>query len=699
MSRLSKRKTDRGWRETMPPGRNPAGVMRALPPWRHAQGPRRVGWNGFVGAVVIAILAAAGQAGARGATQPTSASPSVGLVPAGGTQPAPSSPMELEQFGVERLDWLTTDLLQPAGKATVAEMPDTLDLADRARLAVGGLTSFLDPRHRYSSFGHGNFSRRPGVFIHDDGRDQNWGKIAEATVLARGICGGRQNIDIQRASLEAMLSYAQLKKEEPYPVPLARMTMALESLYRQHPHPQLAKAIGQHVEWLQAKMVVDPESQQAYFGPADRRWERDDQQRATGPNGYWIQVFTGGNVLRALVRASTVPGVKVDALRLAMLKNYLLDPRFWTPEAYPALVVPAEHGQFWGHHHSYAQALLGLLYYGHRYRDTWVLEFVRRAYHYLRTFGLARIGLFGEGCTTGDMTYLAVRMSQWGLGDYWEDVDQYVRNHLAELQIRDVARLAALVEKQPPLDPATLGAWCQGLDTHLAIQRSVGLFWSDATHPTLIPLFADRSPHASCLQWVVCCSGNCTKALAVVWEGMVEADPAARLVRVHLLLNRVSPWVDVESDLPYDGRVTVHLKQDADLALRVPLWVDRHAVRCHRGPQQVQPPWVGRYILLRGLRAGQTVAVTFPVTQTVETHLLAWQSDQFWLESTRAPDHWPKRPPVTYTLVLRGNTLVDIRPRDTQPGFALYTERTPQRYRLPVPRRRLECFEAEWDGR
>jgi len=30
---------------------------------------------------------------------------------------------------------------------------------------------------------------------------------------------------------------------------------------------------------------------------------------------------------------------------------------------------------------------------------------------------------------------LAIRLSDYGVGDYWDDVDQYVRNHLTESQL------------------------------------------------------------------------------------------------------------------------------------------------------------------------------------------------------------------------------------------------------------------------
>ena len=78
---------------------------------------------------------------------------------------------------------------------------------------------------------------------------------------------------------------------------------------------------------------------------------------------------------------------------------------------------------------------------------------------------------------------------------------------------------------------------------------------------------------------------------------------AGRL-RVNLLMNHASRWADVDSFLPYQGRVDVRPKRDADLDIRIPEWMapgdaactvngvrrelrelhanSRHWVACHR---------------------------------------------------------------------------------------------------------------------
>ncbi|MCU0961583.1 MAG: hypothetical protein MUF48_15915 [Pirellulaceae bacterium] len=604
--------------------------------------------------------------------------------------------MELDHLQVSRLPWLTPDLLLPAGEYYQAVVPDTLDLAERAREAVHGLAAFLDDQHHHASFGHGVFAVTPPCFIHDGGQDQNWGKVLEALVLARAMCGSREQLERQRASCEAMLSYAELKRLEPYPVPLARILMAVEALHRYAPHAELCARIARFRADLTSKIQVDAQLTQGFFGPAEDRWKRDERNTALGVPGHGLNVFTAGSVLRALERADALSGAPRDDHFPLLLRNNLLDARYWDAPGRAQLAIPSAadgHGQFAGHHHSYTAALLGLLYYARAHRDLHTLDFVRRSYEHLRTFGIARIGLLGESCTAGDMTYLAVRLSQSGVGDYWEDVDQYVRNHLTEVQLLDTDTLARLVQQHArPLSDLRVGGWVQGIDTRDAVNRSRGLFWSDATHPTLIPMRTDAPVLETCLQWVVCCSGNCTKALHVVWDGMLEYDDVSQLATVHLLLNRASAVLDVESHLPHEGRVVIRTKRACRLAVRVPRWVDKAAVQVTCGAETLTVAWLGHYVFIPALEAGAVVTIEFPMVETTEVVELGWRLDQFWLESTQPPTSWLGALPTRFTLKFRGNTLAELEPRDAQPGYPLYRGRSLQLLRAPARLKEVTRF-------
>src|SRR5258706_16210606 len=67
-----------------------------------------------------------------------------------------------------------------------------------------------------------------------------------------------------------------------------------------------------------------------------------------------------------------------------------------------------------------------------------LIEFVKTSYVYIRNLhggASSALGNFGEICTLGDMLRLAVKLTDLGAGDFYEDVDRWTRNQIAEAQI------------------------------------------------------------------------------------------------------------------------------------------------------------------------------------------------------------------------------------------------------------------------
>ena len=73
--------------------------------------------------------------------------------------------------------------LRPNGKRYRAVVPDTLDLAERAKLSVHGLTGFLDEHANYGPYGHAYFDGNPPYFSDLPGGPPNWGKIIESLLI------------------------------------------------------------------------------------------------------------------------------------------------------------------------------------------------------------------------------------------------------------------------------------------------------------------------------------------------------------------------------------------------------------------------------------------------------------------------------------------------------------------------------------
>ena len=147
------------------------------------------------------------------------------------------------------------------------------------------------------------------------------------------------------------------------------------------------------------------------------------------------------------------------------LVKYILKPQFWMGGCSPwparkhspkinenlehidptkhdkAVPISKDRRLFQGHLAGLTYTLTGLMEYACVANDAYVKEWVRQGYEYFRNFGLARIGMFSENVTNNQPAEVAIKLSDAGVGDYWDDVDQYVRNTIAEDQFVDLELL------------------------------------------------------------------------------------------------------------------------------------------------------------------------------------------------------------------------------------------------------------------
>ena len=336
---------------------------------------------------------------------------------------------------------------------------------------------------------------------------------------------------------------------------------------------------------------------------------------------------------------------------------------------------------------------MGLLTYAQVTGDARLKEFVREGYEYYRNWGIARIGLLSEMCSTGDMTFLALKLCDAGVGDYYEDVDQYVRNVLIDRMITDPEKLRQAVKNEPilarllprekPTDPvADYTKPAVGIGQNYekdklkdvvlnpkfetednVIDKCVGVYLSDAGYPTEIPKIR--------LMWNICCSGNATSALYYVWESIVRCDRNGH-AQVNLLLNRASPWMDIDSYLPYEGKVVIRNKSAQSVSVRIPRWVDKKAMSAKINNQPASTWWIGNYSVFENVRPTDVITITFPMVESREKYTLKWKKSQFWIEGTDPGSNWKNENPEQFTLLLRGNTLVDIEPRPKDAAYPCF---------------------------
>ena len=99
-------------------------------------------------------------------------------------------------------------------------------------------------------------------------------------------------------------------------------------------------------------------------------------------------------------------------------------------------------------------------------------------------------------------------------------------------------------------------------------------------------------------------------------------------------------------------------KTSKRVEIRIPSWVDRSKLAARLNGQPASIFWVGNFVAVEGLKPNDTIALEFPIKEAKEEYT-----------SGGFPATTEGR---TYTLTFKGNTLVDVSPRDDRGRYAIY---------------------------
>jgi hypothetical protein len=590
-------------------------------------------------------------------------------------------------------------IVSARGEYTDALVPDTCDLEERAGLFVDYfLNSITVPELMNEPFNRGNFDQSPPRLTLDPGGYEcGLPKYREALPLLRMMSGSKKGLDIDQAWAENVLKC--IGPDGLYYVPLvgrpwqvveggwfdpkgknaefycllctcAGRLLGSLAIYYQN--------TGDEVWNRTARGVVDALTKQAavvddwaffpnkapYYG--EPQWTREQLQKAIAEAEHPANGETAGNtalfqtwIVTGLAQYYRVSGYEPAKQLAYRLVRYLRRTKYIE--------------EWESHFHCISLGIQSMLELALAAHDEELAEYARRSYDFAKTgeqmIALPQLGFFVnaqgnagmEGCVIGDMTALAVKLTQLNMGDqYWDDVDRYARNTLTAIQRTHPGYAEAVFSKlweKGKVQKATV-EYSQLAD-HLP-QRLVGSFGCDtAPNDIFNSTYMDS-----------CCNGNCSRALYYAWESILKYDKSRRELKVNLMLNRTSPWADINSYIPYTGLVEIKTKQPLrSLQVRAANWVDKQRVICRVGEEMRRISWSGNYVEAGGVKPGETVTLEFPLEERREK-----------LESFAHK----------YEAVFRGNDCVEL-----TPGGEYYSLFQREHYRVNQPRyaktRRFAC--------
>jgi hypothetical protein len=567
------------------------------------------------------------------------------------------------------------------------QAPDTLDLAEMAKLLVNGLSGPNDPGADYEQYFGPNLGSNPPVMGHD-WSDQCQMRSMKALPLMRHISGSDLNHDIDQAWMNVVLKsigpdglYYMPTQGRPWAhryvesipdgIYTAKGTTVApddpsvtQYMYSFHPGYAISTMMvyylrdGNPIWKKQIENMIDGISKLAVhkedycFVPA-AEFEPNAKVPATAnmPVGQ-LAVNSSTWLLDGLGKYYQLTGYPPAKELGRKLVNYLRHQGQYFDENGGCFDLAPDFMA--NHFHSHSVSLVVMLDYGAAVNDRELIGYVQKNYECFKSKGHSLTGFFPESaipdypscetCEIADMIALSLKLSSLGVGDYWDDADRWLRNQFVENQLtpEKAAQIKKLGERVKLPSQHADGLY---VTDDRVVDRNMGSFagWASTNE-----WFDDEMRRKGRGGIMHCCTGNAAQTVFYLWKQMLEYRDGE--LRVNLLLNRASPWADVYSHIPYEGQVDLKMKKDARrVVIRMPEWLDQTSaanMACTVNRSKRTCSVQGRYLDAGSAKAGDEVSVRFPITErTVPNQKIGSR---------------------TYTLLVKGNTVVSVDPAGEQ---------------------------------
>ena len=577
------------------------------------------------------------------------------------------------------------------GESYEALAPATLDLAERARLAIHAITSMTNPNLDYEMYFTVSHMSQPPAMHHSPSDMHSQNKFMEVLPLMRVMSGSRQNMQVEKKWMEVLLKmqgpdgliYTPTtgrdwillpKMDVPSGSPgtdtftekhfslvgygTARSLAVLSIYAHKDPQGPWADAARRLASAYQKIVLTDGDyghlfSTWMYPGREIIKEEKhpfDEYLYLAGAQA-WIPQY-----LAIYDRALKDPAASRLAEKMMNYNMFKVEYNEPSGRFKPSKGVGAGPGaekHQYAHFHTHSTNILACLYVYMQTGNKRLLDRAVKAYEWGVSKGETLVGFFpmvtydeyvgaqtAETCQVADMVVAAVTLSKLGI-DKWDDVDRWVRNQLAENQLTQVDWLTDghLDYSRSKTDESFFNNPRRTTDR--VAERTVGAFagWPTPNDWVGAEDWWGGNTHNILYTIMNCCTAAGSRGLFSVWRDMISFKEGR--LRVHLLLNRASKWADIDSYIPYTGRVDVSVKRPLELELRIPQWVKPGEVECTVNGQARPLSFDGRYAKIGKVTKGQKVVMTFPISERTEKRTIEG---------------------FDYTFVVRGNDVVYVDP-------------------------------------
>lgn len=566
----------------------------------------------------------------------------------------------------------------PKGTMREELVPDTVDLAEMARLSVNCMTSVTDPDADYEIYHWLFFGGKKPYMIHNVS-DLGVMKFQESLPLMRIMSGSVQNVEVEKKWMECLLKSIGddghiylCNVGRPWNEIMIGVAVSLNLPDEARNKGEFGICPTYSGRLLSAMMLYYLRSGEALWRDAALRQVDALAACAVHKDGYAYFSPTPYIVLEG----STSDPKDLDETIAIEARHALLGclhvyrelkyapalefARELLVYLFDVMKVIAEDGEFRAvsqtlnahedyfgtetHFHAHTAVMHCGLEYFLLTGDDRYLQRVVKGYDYGKKQGEKLIGYFPETlksriykevetCELADMIAIGVKLSEAGIRDCYNDVDLWLRNMGREAQLTPDKVVA--INKNAETMPYTVEAQ-PNFEFDRAVERNVGAFVGMARPNDFIRKL--RLP-SQCLV-MHCCTGNMTRALYYAWEAAVRM--LGGVMDVNLLMNISNRHAEIRSYVPFSGRVEMTIKADCTLRLRLPDWADKAGSHVEVNGTKKACSVDGNYLVAGGIRKGDGVVLDMPIRE---------YSKSTWMEKE------------LYHVTFRGNDVVDIQPK------------------------------------
>lgn len=517
-------------------------------------------------------------------------------------------------------------------------IPDTLELADHAELAIHHITTNVDRKLHNTPYFYLHMNGDPPACVHEP---WDWGDVTgryiDALVSLRQITGTRTGIDIEHSLKDLLVSTLNKKNGLTYRMKTpwsndeagmfdqGRALGAFLSLYMATDSKKYLDHAKRMIDglWNIAIHVERKDKGYTYCYYPYSTYLRDawDSKETAEPTCYG-----GGSTILPVVKFYEITGSpKAKELAERFINFIVLESGVFDAwgSFLPPDMIPDR-----PHFHSKSLTFLGVLKYAVLEKRKDLIEWCRKAYNWAYAQGTS-FGWFPEGvgainheptpwsetCSTTDMIETAILLAQNGYPEYWNHVERFARNYLMEAQVVDVEWIR---ERENVKKRDTKRACFKN-----ASEMMLGGFVGRCRPHDLI---ADGFQMA-------CCCGAGARALYQVWDHAMQFDKGN--LYVNLLLNKRAAYAEVESHLPCEGTVIIKIHRACSLYVRIPDWVSSDSIMMFYTREKIHSIRKNGYVYIPCLKPGDDITMTFPVDiEARKETVQKWRFDILWKGDT-----------------------------------------------------------------